>query len=424
MDPEGPEQASVLIVDDEEIILLAAREMLSEAGYRIVTACETNEAFEHLQREQFALVISDQNMPGLSGLEFLSKIKSHQPDATRMLMTGALDLTTVIDAFNKGDIDRFIVKPWLRAEMIAAVKIAVKRHELITQNTRLQQATRAMNRELAALNDSLAQKMALETDQKLQLADMNKALEQNLHRSVDLCLKTLTTFYPNLGLQAKRVAELCRTMADGLELPAGQRQILELSALLHDVGLVGVPRRLIHLWQTSPEVLNSAELALVQQHPVMGQELADFMHNLAEVGIIIRAHHENFDGTGYPDGLRGDGIPWLARLLAVAACHAESEQPDQDPLDKVTRGSGKAFDPEAVRVFVRYLRPVRRRKEREIPMSELTAGMVLAKGIYTANGLLLIPEGQVLNEPYIDRLRSHNRVNPIRQSLLVFCGEA
>lgn len=418
---ELPTRPAILIVDDEELILFAIREMLTEEPYRVVTASNAAEAFEHVQRERFALVISDQNLPGLNGLEFFSKIKKFQPDATRVLMTGALNLATVIGAFNKGNIDRFIVKPWLTEEMLATVKNAVNRYELLVQNTRLHEVTQAMNRELAALNESLAHKVKRESEQNLQLAHMNDALEQNLHRSVELCLKTMITFYPSLGLQAKRVAELCNTMAEGLQLPAEQRQILDLSALLHDVGLVGVPRRLIHLWQTSPGILNSAELALVHQHPVMGQQLADFMDKLSEVGIIIRAHHERFDGTGYPDRLRGDEIPWLARLLAVAATYAENEKPDHDPLRDIMRGSGTAFDPEAVRIFVRYLRPVQRRKQREVPMAELKAGMVLAKGIYTANGLLLIPEGQVLNEPYIDKLRNHNRVSPIKQSLLVFC---
>jgi response regulator RpfG family c-di-GMP phosphodiesterase len=112
-------------------------------------------------------------------------------------------------------------------------------------------------------------------------------------------------------------------MAEGLQLPANERQILEISAWLHDVGLVGIPRRLIRMWQDAPKSLSPAELALVKQHPVMGQELAGFVHNLAEVGTIIRSHHERFDGTGYPDRRPGEHIPWLGRLLAVAVSYAE-----------------------------------------------------------------------------------------------------
>jgi response regulator RpfG family c-di-GMP phosphodiesterase len=418
---ETAKLASVLIVDDVEAILLTVQKMLELEGYRVSTALNAEMAMMHLGREKFALVLSDQRMPGQSGLEFLAQVKQIQPDATRVLMTGGLEMTTVIDAINQGEIFRFIVKPWIKEELLATVKNAVQRHELIAQNARLQQATQAMNRELAALNDSLAEKVAREAEQNRQLADMNKALEQNLQRSVELCLKTMETFYPSLGVQAKRVHERCCAMAEGLHLPTNQRQVLEISALLYDVGLVGVPRRLIRLWQTNPEVLNSAERALVEQHPVMGQQLASFIHNLSDVGGIIRAHHERFDGTGYPDRRSGENIPWLARLLSVAVSYTENALQNRDALEIVRRGSGKAFDPEAVRVFIRHLRPTQQRNEREIPMSELQAGMVLAKGIYTANGLLLIPEGQVLNEPYIDKLRNHNRVNPIKQTLLVFC---
>ena len=367
------------------------------------------------------MVLTDQNMPRENGLEFLAKVKAIQPDATRVLMTGVLDLSTVIQAINKGEIYRFVVKPCLREDLLATIKNAAQRYELIGQNAMLQAATQSMNRELEDLNRALAKQVAREAEQNTQLASLNQALEQNLQRSVQLCLKTLETFYPSLGVQAKRVHELCAAMAEGINLPPNQRQILEISAWLHDVGLVGIPRRLIKVWQEKPESLNPAELALVKQHPVMGQELAGFVHNLAEVGTVIRSHHERFDGTGYPDRRTGDQIPWLGRLLAVAVCYAENLVADRDALATVQRGSGSAFDPEAVRVLTRHRPASMTRNQREIKMSELRSGMVLANGVYTPNGLLLIPEGLMLNEPYIDKLRNHNRVNPIKQALLIYC---
>ena len=419
--PAASPPFSVLVVDDEEMLLLAYKEMIEGAGYRVVTAPSAVDALTLLGKETFALVLTDQNMPTLNGLEFLAEVKQVQPDTTRVLMTGMLELSTVIEAINQGEIYRFVVKPCLREELLVTVKNAVQRYDLIRQNALLQQTTQAMNCEMAELNQSLANQVAREAEQNHQLADLNQALEQNLQRSVELCLKTMQTFYPSLGVQAKRVYELCHAMAEGLELPTHQRQILEISAWLHDVGLVGVPRRLIRLWQNTPEVLNPAELALVQQHPVMGQELASFIHHLSDVGVVIRSHHERFDGTGYPDQRAGDNIPWLGRLLAVAVGYAENDGVNRDALAVIQRGSGKAYDPEAVRVFTRHRPHSMTRKEREVLMSELRSGMVLAKGIYTPGGLLLIPEGQILNEPYIDKLRNHNRVNAIKQSLLVYC---
>ena len=426
MTPDSPlsdsaTQASILIVDDEELLVFAFKEMFESEGYRTLTALNAVDALKHLDEERFAVVLTDQNMPTENGLEFLAKVKAIQPDATRVLMTGVLDLSTVIEAINKGEIYRFVVKPCMREDLLATLKNAVQRYELIGQNAMLQAATHAMNRELEDLNRALARQVAREAEQNAQLAGLNEALEQNLQRSVELCLKTMETFYPSLGVCAKQVHELCAAMAEGLKLPPNQRQILEISAWLHDVGLVGIPRRLIRLWQDSPETLNPAELALVKQHPIMGQELAGFVHHLSEVGLIIRSHHERFDGTGYPDRRPGEHIPWLGRLLAVAATYAENSSHGRDALAFVQRGSGTAFDPEAVRALTRFRPPSMSRMEREVRMAELRSGMILAKGIHTANGLLLIPEGQVLNEPYIDKLRNHNRVNPIKDSLLIYC---
>lgn len=406
-------QHSILIVDDEEILLHAYAEMLECEGYRVTTATNAVDALKYLECERFALVLTDQNMPGEKGLELLSQVRQVQPDATRVLMTGVVDLSTVIAAINTGEIYRFVVKPCMREDLLATVNNAVQRHELIVQNAELQKVTQVMNRELAT-------QVAREAEQNRELANLNQALEQNLQHSVELCLKTMQTFYPTLGVQAKRVHELCVAMANGLNLPQSQRQILEIAAWLHDVGLVGVPRPLIRMWQNDPKGLNSAELALVQQHPVIGQELASFIHHLSEVGIVIRSHHERFDGTGYPDRLAGEAIPWLGRLLSVAVGFAEHDGERCSAIEMVQRESGKAFDPEAVRVFARHRPHAITRKEREVLMAELRPGMVLAKGVYTAGGLLLMPEGQSLNETYIDKLRNHDRVNPIKQLLLVY----
>jgi len=331
-------------------------------------------------------------------------------------------LSTVIDAINKGEIYRFIVKPWLREELLVTVKNATQRYDLICRNAALQAATLEMNEKLEKLNHSLSEQVGKVAVQNQQLEQLNLALAKNLKRSVELCLQTLQTFYPSLGSRARRVFALCEAMAVGLKLPPAEQQVFEISAWLHDIGLVGVPRRLIKRWQTAPETLNDAELALVQQHPILGQELVGFIYHLEAVGAVIRSHHERFDGKGYPDGLSGEDIPWLGRLLAVAVNFAESRHDDLVTLETIKIGSGSAFDPDAVRAFLRCLpRAVVPRKEKEVMLSELRPGMVLAKGIYTANGILLMPEGQILSAPYIDKLRNHNRVSPISQALLVYC---
>jgi response regulator RpfG family c-di-GMP phosphodiesterase len=412
----------ILIVDDEEIVLVALRDTLLREGYSVVASPHAIHALSVLKQQQFSVVISDQQMPMVSGLEFLAQVRQIQPDATRILITAVLSLSTVIDAINKGEIYRFVVKPWLREELLATVKNAVQRHELISHNARLQVATQEMNRQLQELNRTLETQVARVAEQNAQLVDFARSQEENLRRSVELCVQTMRTFYPTLGNQARRVAALCQAMAAGSDLSSTEKLTLEISGFIYDIGLVGVPRQLIKRWQEAPEGLSKAEWALIHQHPILGQELAAFVQHLTAVGPTIRGHHERFDGTGYPDQLSGRSIPWLARLLAVAVAHAESNLEPKLATEMIGQASGSAFDPDAVRIFLRTApKAVVPGKQRVVPLADLRPGMVLAEGIYSENGMLLIPDGQRLTATYIDKLLNFNRINPIAQTLLVYC---
>jgi response regulator RpfG family c-di-GMP phosphodiesterase len=412
----------ILIVDDEEIVLVALRDTLLREGYQVVASPHAIHALSVLKEQPFSVVITDQQMPMVTGLEFLAQVRDIQPDATRILITAVLSLSTVIDAINKGEIYRFIVKPWLREELLATVKNAVQRHELISKNARLQADTQGMNRQLQELNRSLASQVARVAEQNAQLHEFARSQAENLRRSVELCVQTMRTFYPTVGAQARRVAVLCQVMAEGCQLSPTEKQTLEISGYIYDIGLLGVPRPLIKRWQEAPEGLSEPEWGLVHQHPILGAELAAFVHHLTAVGPTIRGHHERFDGAGYPDRLRGQDIPWLSRLLAVAVAYAESNLEPKLASAMVSQGSGSAFDPEAVRIFLRAApKAVVPGKQRVVPLEDLVPGMVLAEGIYSENGMLLIPDGQRLTATYIDKLLNYNRINPISQSLLVYC---
>lgn len=422
IDHQTPALHRILVVDDEEIVLVALRETLQRAGYQVITCLNAVDALSLLKEDEYSVIITDQQMPVMTGLEFLSQVKEIQPDATRILITAVLSLNTVIEAINKGEIYRFVVKPWLREELLATVKNACQRYELICKNSVLQATTFAMNEKLTSLNKQLEHQIQRVEVQNEQLASLNQALEENLHQSVELCVRTMQTFYPSLGSQARRTHDLTKSMAEDLGLSHEESQTLEIAALLHDIGLVGVPRQLIKQWYQDPASLDEAERALVEHHPILGQELAGFAHPLKEVGPIIRAHHERFDGHGFPDQLSGESIPWLARLLSVAVGLAECNLDASESLVWVEEQSGKFFDPEAVRILFRVLpkTPIPK-KQREVLLAELQPGMVLAKGVYTSNGMLLIPDGQQLTETYIAKLQNHHRINPITQTLLVYC---
>ena len=409
-----PELKRVLIVDDEAVVLTALSKTLQLEGYEVFAVEDPLEAIHRLHATPFSVILSDQQMPVLSGLEFLAQAKEIQPNATRILITAVLSLSTVIEAINRGEVYRFIVKPWLREELLLTIRNAALRYDMLCRNANLQTQTTAMNQQLAA---QLAQLDA----QNRELRGLNETLRKNLDRSVQLCLKMMETFYPLLGQKARRVFAICQAMAETLQLPEDQRRVLEIGSRLCDIGLVRVPRELIRKWQETPDGLTLEERALVELHPALGQELVAFVADLEAVGPTIRAHHERYDGQGYPDKLGGEQIPWLARLLAVAVAYADHPSNDAEALESIKTGSGQAYDPDAVRAFLRCLPQAEvPRSQRSVLLSELQPGMVVAQGIYTAFGVLLIPEGQTLAEPHINLLRNHSRISPITQSLLVY----
>lgn len=411
----------ILVVDDEAAVADVLSDTLVQENYEVLTRYNAQDALQLVRNQQFAVIISDQRMPQQTGLEFFKQVKLIQPNTSRILLTGVTDLNVMIEAINQGEIYRFMVKPWLREELLTTIKNAIHRFELICSNAALQNTTRLMNLQLTEMNHSLEEQMKLVEAQNSQLERLNRALGENLAGSVELCVKTMQMFYPTLGTHAQRVHAICKAMADNLRLSNAQRQVLEISGQLHDIGLVGVQRQLIRRWFEKPKALSKPERELVQQHPILGQELANFGHHLKDVGILIRAHHEHFDGSGFPDGLAGEEIPWLGRLLSVAIGYVEPGTGNRDKVREIQSRAGTEFDPEAVRVLTRCLpQAVLPQGERPVLLAELEPGMVLAKGIYNANGLLILPEGQQLSEVWIDKLQAHNRVSPITQALLVY----
>ena len=234
LDTASPLADPILVVDDEEAVLKTLQQTLRRCHYDTVTASDPLVALEQLQKQPFSVIISDQLMPEMTGLELLARARRIQPYATRILITAVVNLDTVVDAINQGEIFRFIVKPWLHEEFLATIKNGVQRYELICQNARLQAATQAMNEQLVELNRSLEKQVQLVAAQNRQLAEVNAALERNFVRSMELCVHTMQTFYPSLGNQARRVCQLCKSIAQVLQLNDEERRVLESSALLHE----------------------------------------------------------------------------------------------------------------------------------------------------------------------------------------------
>jgi len=422
MTPVLPSTApSLLIVDDEPIVLAALKETLEREKYHVVATTNPLKALEILRTQDFAVIISDQRMPEMMGLDFLIESKKLNPLASRILITAVLSLPTIVDAINKGEIFRFVAKPWLREELTTTVKNAISRYQLVTENERLTAETRRLNEKLSAANTTLAAQVRDLEAQKAALDSANRDLATSYEHSLELCSRILSTYDPYLAGQTKAMVEIARKMAETEHFSPAERHTLKASAWLCDLGLIGIPRELLRQFRTNPDRLTDPDRLTINSHPIYSQTLGSYVDANPEVGETIRAHHERFDGKGFPDALSGQNIPWTARCLAVAVWFVECGLPKDQAIESVMAESGKALDPEAVRLFLKVTHLLQLpRQVREILLDELEPGMVLANGLYSPHGLLLVGEGQMLSSTTISKIRNHNLMNPISQRLLVY----
>ncbi|EDY80924.1 response regulator receiver domain protein [Verrucomicrobiia bacterium DG1235] len=416
-----PRSSHILVLDDDDIVLLAMKETLEREGYQISAFTSPNEAIVAVAENRYAAIISDHRMPEMTGLEFLDLCKQKQPNASRILITGVLTLNTVVEAVNRGEIFRFLAKPWIREELLATVENAVQRYALVETNEKLQADTLDLNEKLVAANTALEEKVSQLQDQTAMLDEANQALERNFQHSLEICYRLIQAFHPILGQQTKSVVSICAEIAKSELLEPREAEVLKVASWLYNLGRIGLPRDLVSKSLNDAQSLNETEETLMRHYPVYGQTLASFVENLNEVGLAIRYHRERFDGLGYPDQLSRESIPVPARHLAVAVGFVECNLPRDQALEFIIRESGRAYHPEAVRLFMKSSNLTNLpKKVREITLSELEPGMVLAKGIYSPSGLLLIPEDKRLTGGIISKIKEHDFANPITQRLMVF----
>ena len=421
MNPDVYRSVPVLIIDDDKDVLLAISDTLTKEGYCVEVCSDPLEALPRIESGRYGVVIADNYMPGMTGLELLARVRAGFPLVTRVLITGMLAIDTLISAINSGEIFRFIAKPWNSAELVAAVDNCLQRHHLLVTNERLQQETLDCNAMLSRANSELEERVVEVSRQKAALDAAHEVLERNFDRSLDLVYRLVSTFYGLLGSQIQRVVKICEAMAGDEHFNEEERLVLRASSWLYDIGFLAFERAFIHRALNHADRLSIEEKQLLKQHTVIGQTLAGFAGELDGVGVTIRSHHERCDGTGYPDGLRKEQIPWTARCLAVAVTYVTSGLPSERALELVLRESGTGLDPDAVAVFRRNLRTESLpRNVREVLVKELRPGFELADGVRSQAGMLLMPEGTRLTQGQIDKIVMHSEMHLIMDHLLIY----
>jgi len=293
----------VLFVDDEQNILKALERLFADEPYETEFCNDPLEALKRVAEKEYAVVVSDHRMPQMEGIAMLGAIRQKKPDISRIVLTGYADMKSVLSAINDGNVYQFITKPWDDSALKLAVKQGLEHYRLIAENRELLELTRAQNIQLEEWNHKLEKRVADRTEeiQKLLIR-----LRHNFCQLVQVMLDVMELFDPYLAGHSRRVAELVVNIGKHLDLSDEKISRLETAAKLHDIGLLSLPRSLIGVRQS---LLSPTDSALLQKHTRMGKELLGHIEELEQVATIIYHHHENWDGSGYPEKLSEEQIP-------------------------------------------------------------------------------------------------------------------
>ncbi len=448
----------ILLVDDEVAITKSLYRLFKNEGYHI-DIC--NSGFEGVKvlkaaTEPFSLIISDQRMPEMSGSEFLEKAEAIAPEAIRFILTGYSDLQAVIDAINKGKIHRYLTKPWNNDALLLHVRQALRDVEMRRENERLNQVTKRQNRQLYELGVSLEKKCKERThavkESNEKLLSLNRALEESFSGTIQMMLALVEVTNRPMGGYLRHTGRLSRKVAIEMGLPERDVATIEIAGQLHDIGLFGLPDHLLSAYEND---LAGDELKRYRQHPVFAAISLERIQRLSGVCDMVLHHHENYDGTGFPNGFKGEMIPLGARIIGtvsdycrVVDCWPKERQAIRKklkdshgisldaPADMKTNqllrtvaekillgGINKRYDSLVVSAIISVLRKeteaVLEKKSGAMALDDLRPGMVVPQDLVLKDGRLILSQSTTLDVKSIAALQRFGQLKMIPEKITI-----
>lgn len=418
--PISPPRPKVLLVDDEEPILNSLRRLLRGQPYDVLLATSGAQALEILEQQPVNLVMSDARMPNMDGATLLALVHERYPATARIMLTGYADPSAIIKAINEGQIHRYISKPWNDEEMLLTLRQALEHQHLAHERERLEKLTRVQNEQLKLLNSTLEKHVAARTAELQQTADMLDLAYEELKRSF-LTGTEMFSLLANLRLPPakqtnRQIIELVRGYCKMHRLDEAASRDLTMAAALYNIGKLSWTDSMM---TTPSDLLHSTERDRYRAYPKQSESLLMTLDPMKDAARLILHHQEHWDGSGFPDRLKGEAIPLGSRLLKLAVDFVELQRGlilerqmnSDEALLYLRQYAGKLYDPELIEDFIKVCAMVS-----DITLAdpdvkvmgtrELAAGMILARNLNADNGMLLLNAGKVLSAPLVEKLIS------------------
>ena len=418
---------TILVVDDEEGILKALRRLLKNLEADVITVNNGSEALEILKNNQVSLIISDQRMPEMTGVELLHRSRDISPNSVRILLTGYADIEATIEAINSGAIKYYFNKPWDDEFLLSRIRESLDLYKMAVENKKLNILLYRQNEKLKNLNKTLEQRVA---EQTKEITKKHEELNKSFMETIKSFSIITEMRYTDVGSQSLRVATLADKLCKSINLGHKEYQDIVVASYIHDIGKVGISDKIL---KKKPRDYSKADRDEIKKHPILGQSCVSNINGFEEIGIIIRHHHENYNGSGYPDNIREKRIPLGSRIIRIAnefdKLSFENGYPSMNKLNEsaayLVKFSDSHFDPDLVKKFIEYdiakCLPQKDSLEAIVVKTfEIQVGMILAEDINTVNGMFLMPKGAKLSNGIIKRIIKIDSSDPIDGGISVY----
>ncbi|HJQ31488.1 MAG TPA: HD domain-containing phosphohydrolase [Pyrinomonadaceae bacterium] len=316
----------IMVVDNEPADLRRLERLLGPTC-QVLSAASGDEALRLLEQHDVALLITELRLPCTTGAQLLAHAAELRPHMVRIILTAHADADALADAINRGQVYRYATKPWNDEDIRLTVARALQHYEAARSRHEAEETNKRLARRLRAMTRGVVRA----------IADTLEAKDRHVYG------------------HARRVAGYATAIGRRMRLSTETLEQISLAALLHDVGKISTPDSIL----LKPAALTDEERAVVRLHSERGARLLAAVPEMEEVAAGVRHHHENWDGTGYPEGLAGERIPLASRVIHVADAYdaLTSPRPFRDALEHeravsvLKEGAGTQFDPEVVAAF-------------------------------------------------------------------------
>jgi response regulator RpfG family c-di-GMP phosphodiesterase len=417
--PMPAHRPSVLLVDDEESILNSLRRLLRGQPYDLLLATSGAQALEILAQQPVNLVMSDARMPGMDGASLLAHVRERYPATARIMLTGYADPAAIIKAINDGQIHRYISKPWNDEELLLILRQSLEHQHSEQERQRLERLTRVQNDQLKLLNSTLEKHVAARTAELQQTADMLDLAYEELKHSYVTGTEVFSLL-ANLRLPPakqtnRQIIELVRSYCKQHGLDEASSRDLTMAAALYNIGKLSWTDAMM---TTPSDLLRHTERERYRGYPKQSESLLMTLDPMKDAARLILHHQERWDGSGFPDRLKGEGIPFGSRLLKLAVDFVELQRGlilerqmnSDEALLYLRQYAGRLYDPDLVEDFIQvcaaFLSDVTLADPsvKVLSTRDLAAGMILARNLNADNGMLLLNAGKVLSALLVEKL--------------------